>query len=256
MRVIHKGYATVEACFVMPLFFFFFYGMAMMAMLFVADAHIHQSLMEASVELAHNGYLINGIRRKEETKTDNATKILDLMQLNNRFRYYIGDDFFVDTMVVGGRNGVVLSVEEAKENPKKYKAVARYFIKIQVPFFRTFQLQRTNVAKQKIFVGYENGEEETDVYVYITPNEEVYHNSRACTHLSLSVNEYDYACKSGYKPCSFCAKNPKEVSDKIYVGRTTDLYHCDRQCLGLTRRVLRVKKQSVMGLPPCGRCGG
>lgn len=256
MRERHRGYATVEACFVMPLFFFFFYGMAMMAMLFMADAHIHQSLMEASVELAQNGYLAESLWEKGETKPDNGTEILNLVLLNNRFRYYLGDDFFVNFMVVGGRDGVVLSIEEAKENPKKFKAVAGYFIKIQVPFLKTFQLLRTNVAKQKLFVGFENGEEETDVYVYITPNEEVYHNSRACTHLALSVNEHDYVCKTGYKPCSFCTKNQKDVPDKIYVARTTDLYHCDRHCLGLTRRVLRVKKQSVSGLPPCGRCGG
>ena len=43
-----KGFITVEACMVVPLFLFFMLAMASVIMLLLAEAHIHQSLVEAA----------------------------------------------------------------------------------------------------------------------------------------------------------------------------------------------------------------
>lgn len=244
--IFNRGSVTVEACFTVPLFLFFFLSIVSMIMVFFAEAHIRQSLGEACEYTSQLCYL--------EGLEDSETLQVNEDVLYKTFYSYLGEDFYIDKVILGGKSGISVYVEPDKDNKKIFLGKAKYNIKFTIPMIGTFKINRSVSVKQKGFVGYRAGEEEVCEYVYVTPNQAVYHCSRECTHLKLSVNSISSNQINQYTPCGFCG-NKKNDTGRIYVARTTDIYHQDRNCSGLKRTVSRVKKSSVKGLSSCSRCG-
>lgn len=98
--------------------------------------------------------------------------------------------------------------------------------------------------------------------VYMTPAGEVYHRSRDCTYLrltirTLSAEELETARnESGgkYSPCEYCVKNA--VSGGIvYITDYGSSYHYSSVCQGLKRTVMAVPLSQVTGMGCCSRCG-
>ena len=168
--------------------------------------------------------------------------------------YNLGDDFYVERMIENGKKGIFLMVEKDEENPNCFIAKAIYSGRCSIPIIGEFDIALSNQVKKKAFVGY-GKEEKVDTYVYITPNQSVYHLRRNCTYLELSIQQKRGTQKSHYSPCGFCGKSGKKT-DVIYVARTGDVYHYRRDCSGLKRTVSRVKLTEVGGLTACSRCGG
>lgn len=240
----NRGVVTVEACFVVPVFLFFMLSLGNLFMLLMAEAHIHQSLAEASDYVAEYSYL--------EYKTENSG-VIDLVLLNTQFRKYLDDDFYVGHTVKNKENGILITVKNDKDNPKIFHAAAIYLAGMDLPFFGKFYITLKDEIKQKRFLGY-SPEEKSDTYVYVTPEQSVYHVSRGCTHLSLQYGSKSSKEKDQYTPCHFCGDRDNDTG-KIYVSRTTNVYHCKETCSGLKRTVKRIKKEEAAGLLPCSRCG-
>ena len=260
-----KGFITVEACMVVPLFLFFMLAMASVIMLLLAEAHIHQSLVEAAGYTAQYAYLEEqlGKKNKKVSLPDSAkqksshigNKIINYTILSTHFQEYLGEDFYVEKMVCGGKKGIIITAKQDTDNPKIYLIEARYYGRLMVPMFQSMQIPLKNRVKQKAFVGYSKEEQETDIYVYITPEQSVYHTKRSCTHLSLSVYSASEHQKVNCVPCGFCGRKKRDTKGTIYLTRTTNVYHNNQSCSGLKRSVKRVKKSEVGGLGPCTRCG-
>lgn len=238
------GSATVEACVIVPVFLFFLLEISYIFMMVMADAHIHQSLAEASIYGAQYCYLEDRI---------SSASILNTVVINKQFRTYLGEDSMVDKVVAGGKNGIVITAVPEIDNPKVFNVRADYVFQISVPVLGSHYIKRSEYIKQKAYLGYskEDAVKDLDIYVYITPNQSVYHLSRSCTHLALKVRT-----RSGhgsYPPCGFCGKD--EYIGTVYVAESGTVYHNNPRCIGLKRTVSRVKKSSVAGLGPCSRCG-
>lgn len=249
----NEGASTVEACFVMPIFLFFFLFIASVIMIYFADCHIHQGLSEAGEYTSAYCYYEASLQETANDKSiQNLTAVNEAVFLKE-FLSHIKDDFFVNRIIKGGAKGIQILVIPDKENPKIFHGVAVYKVKFYIPIFGEYDLSQYKCTKIKGFVGYTYGEEEVDEYVYVTPNEAVYHCSRNCTHLMLSVHTESVGNRKKYKPCGFCKHAP--MGNLIYVARTSNLYHLDKTCSGLKRTVNRVKKSEAGGLPPCSRCG-
>lgn len=241
----NRGVVTVEACFVVPIFLFFMLSLANLFMILMAEAHIHQSLAEASDYVAEYSYF--------EYKTG-KTEIIDKILLNTQFKKYLGDDFYVEHTVKNNKNGILITADNDRDNPKIFHASAIYIAGIDLPLFGKFYITLKDEIKQKRFLGY-GPEEKSHTYVYVTPEQSVYHVSRGCTHLSLQYGSKSSKEKDKYTPCRFCGEGDNDAG-KIYVSRTTNVYHCEKTCSGLKRTVKRVKKEEAAGLLPCSRCGG
>lgn len=275
MREKNRGSATVEACLTVPLFLFFMLAMADLYMLFIAEAHIHQSLAEAAGYTAQYAYLEDRLKTQSadrtaakdwedseepdsngnlQTEKDGWNVLVNSAMLIKKFREYLGDDIYVEKMIVGGKNGIILTIKTDKDNPKIFLANADYCGVFNVPLLGSMPIPLSNQIKQKAFLGYSKEEREMESYVYVTPEQSVYHMRRSCTHLSLSVHSAASSRKTGYVPCGFCGKE-QNTSGKIYLTRTTNVYHNNAACSGLKRSVKRVKRSEVPGLSPCSRCG-
>lgn len=246
----NKGYITVEACFVVPLFLFFMLFISRIFMLLMAEAHIHQSLAEAADYTAQYAYLGKKLLNNENKIIENTGNCLVLAE---RFKVCLGDDFYVEEAVANGVNGIVLTVSQDKENKKVLIAKARYPVRIKLPVLGEFRIFLSNEIKQKAFVGYSR-EEKSEYYVYVTPNQSVYHTKRSCTHLSLRIQKRDSRQKGNYAPCGFCGKSQNDKGN-IYISQTGNVYHYRAGCSGLKRTVRRVKIKEAAGLGPCSRCG-
>lgn len=104
-----------------------------------------------------------------------------------------------------------------------------------------------------------DGTEEKRVY-YVTDFESVYHTTKDCTHLKISISMVD---KSGlhtsvnedgrhYTPCEKCGKYTN-ISENYYVTGEGNKYHNSLSCPGLKRTVHEVT--DIHGLSACSRCG-
>lgn len=98
--------------------------------------------------------------------------------------------------------------------------------------------------------------------VYLTPEGEVYHRSRDCTYLQLTIHrissgELESARNlSGgkYGPCEYCIKD-STVSASVYITDYGTSYHCIKECQGLKRTIMAVPLSEAGGLRSCSRCG-
>ena len=91
-----------------------------------------------------------------------------------------------------------------------------------------------------------------------TPTDTVYHETRSCTHLMLSVKQIPTASLKGlkqYGACGHCTKGKKKGS-VVYVTDEGDCYHYTIHCSGLKRTVYMIRKEEAGGKPACSRCGG
>lgn len=246
----NQGYITVECSFVVPLFLFFMLSLSGIFMLLMAEAHIHQSLAEAAGCTAQYSYLEKKLLENSE---ENVKNIVNLAVLTKQFRTYLGDDTYVEKTILNGKNGILLTITEDKENEKIFIAKASYYVKMDIPLLGVLQMPFSSEIKQKAFLGYSK-EEKSDVYVYVTPEQSVYHTSRSCTHLSLDIQKKSSGQKGNYAPCGFCGKAVNDEGS-IYIARTGNVYHYRKTCSGLKRTVTRVKLEEVVGLSPCSRCG-
>jgi len=250
LKIFNKGSVTVEACVVIPLFLFFMLGIAEIYMLLMAEAHVHQSLAEAADYTAQYCYLESRLSSEKIQKVENFIRSGTLVK---QFRMVLGEDFYVQQMIAGGRDGVVLTVTADRKNPKIFIAKARYFVKIKIPVIGEFRIELSNRIKQKAFLGYSK-EEQSECYVYVTPNQEVYHTRRSCSHLRLEVRKKSSKHKGNYTPCSFCSRENGSQS-YIYVAKTGKVYHCNIGCIGLKRTVRRINIKEAGNLGLCQRCG-
>ena len=99
--------------------------------------------------------------------------------------------------------------------------------------------------------------------VYRTPEGEVYHRSRECTYLRLTIRSVTSAELSGlrnesggkYAPCEYCVKK-QQTGVLVYITDYGSSYHNKSTCQGLKRTIMAVPLSQVGGLRSCSRCGG
>ncbi|MFI3212924.1 MAG: hypothetical protein R3Y24_06235 [Eubacteriales bacterium] len=99
-----------------------------------------------------------------------------------------------------------------------------------------------------------------DEYVYITENGTVYHESRSCSYLNLSIKMIDKSALltsknvdgTGYSPCELCGD--AGMGDLYYITDYGTRYHKSLSCSGLKRTIQSILRSEINGRPPCSRC--
>ena len=132
-----------------------------------------------------------------------------------------------------------------------------------IPFPSAFFVQRAMVrgwTGREGSSGETEASEEGHTIVYVTENGRVYHRSRSCTHLKLSISQVSLdAARSmknvylaRYKQCERCGRN---CGNQVYITTDGDRYHATLDCPGLKRTIHEVYLEEIT-LPPCSKCGG
>lgn len=124
--------------------------------------------------------------------------------------------------------------------------------------FTMFSRMRT-----RAWTGYDNesaNEEESEETVYVTEYGKVYHRSKSCSYLKVSiravnlvvVNNLRNAEGACYYACEQCGSN---CTNTVFVTTYGNRYHATLQCSGLKRTIQEIPLSQVGDKQPCKKCG-
>lgn len=170
------------------------------------------------------------------------------------------DNELVENYVQGGIAGI--SLLKSDFSGENVELRAEYAVKLPFNFFEISEYSVSQTSLSRKWIG-RTADGETGSYVYITDFGSVYHKSKSCSYLDLSINSANISDvallrnKSGakYSACSKCVAKIVEGS-KVYITDYGTLYHSDISCSALKRTIHMVKLSEVDGMPACSKCGG
>ena len=254
----HRGSAAVEAAIGVPIFLFLMLFFFHMIQVRAVQQVVYEAGIEAAEYVAEYAYLTGEFSLTDEEDTEGIIDSTALFALaRHRLEEGLDDPSLVARYVRGGVSGISLLGSSFPGPDEDLTLVLSYDICIDTPLLPTVTTHVEETIRQKPYTGHvpQNTEDvESDPYVYITDNQEVYHVSRGCTHLMLDIRPVlkNAAVKNGYHACSFCGKT---AGDFVFIGPEGECYHGTENCSGLKRTVHRVRLSEVGGLPKCSRCG-
>lgn len=252
----YKGSMTVEASFVVPIFFFTVLFFIYFFLILSVHTVVEESLFETGEFFSQYGII---------------TEIKEPI-LHGEFQKNLSLNSIHTSCIKGGRFGILLSCDYAGAENEEVTLTANYHVKIPVLFFNIKALPVKQILKARLFIGQdmrngagstgENSNEDDDSFVYITENGTVYHKSKNCSHLRLAIKSISYEAVEQarnigggkYKCCERCGKKQGEQG-VVFITLDGTRYHTSLQCSGLKRTIQKVRLKEVKDWGCCKRCG-
>lgn len=263
-----KASVTVEAALVLPLFLFFCIQLISLIGLFQLHSAITAALHQETAQLSLQAYAYE----KAGGETGKAlSTLVGETYLREKVIQRAGETYLNNSMIEGGSAGIGLLPAldiSTSENPPQDVVGARlsYRIKPVIDILGFSGFSMGNVCYMKAWTGYrlcQDGEENPseEELVYITETGTVYHKSRRCTHLALSVREVELdqlgvlRNESGgkYYACEHCAD---KAGGGVFLTDQGNRYHTSLLCSGLKRTIYVIKISEAGGRGACSRCAG
>lgn len=261
-----KAGMTVEASIVLPLFLFFFLNIGSALELIRLHGNIQLALWKTGSELAVYGYAADKYVLPEDTQEDDWWKrlsgaVISSTFIKARMVNMLGEEYLDNSPLADGTDSLMLWESRLFEGDiidivVTYSAAPRS----RTAGFSPFRM--TNRYYAHIWNGYAiPGNPQDREMVYVTENGQVYHITRNCTHLRLSVHQIKAGelkdARNQYgKKYTFCEKCARGESPAvIYITDEGDKFHYKRECPGLKRTVSSLPKEEAQKrYRPCSRC--
>ena len=264
----HRGSMTVEAAMVLPFFLMALLSVLSFLEIIRLQNGITMGLREAGMPMSVYGYACG---QMTEGKTVDLSGWLPNVTLSygyagSRVEKFLGAEYLENAPLIQGAGTIRYYRSSIMEKDDRIDLVALYTVE---PFFNLAFLPQLQIYSRyygRAWTGYEvgnNGDDHTsEINVYVTPGGRVYHMSRYCTHLQLTilscsmetVAEKRNENGSRYRPCAFCGGGLQ--NGKIYITPDGDCYHKSINCSGLKRTIDVIPLSQVGGRGRCSRCGG
>lgn len=244
----NQGAATIEAVCIMPVMIFVFWAFYSMGQIFMVENQIYQAAMNTADYLAEYAYLAE----------DTGLEILGYGAAQVKLRQYLPKPQRLEQYVTGGAYGIRITEPVLLDEEGFVSLHVQYEVQIPVPILGKLTMPMEVQVRQKAYTGYQQPEDSINEqrYVYLTEYSSVYHCSRECTHLKLTIIPVSATTLQTAYPnldaCEYCGKDTASV---YYVTATGECYHSSLHCSGLKRTVRRVPFHEVQGYLPCSRCG-
>lgn len=240
---------TLEAAIIMPLLTYFFVTILFFFRVMQVELSVQNSLDTTARQLAV--YLA-----EEEGKTAGVAVAKGL------FIKEISAYKEISDYVTGGSAGV--SLLNSKFTGEEISLRASYKVRLPLRVFWVCDFNMEQRADCRKWSGWKQavGQESDEQWVYITQNGTVYHMTKSCTHLKLSIQSVAYDLVDAlrnenggkYYGCELCVpKNP--TTGQVYITNQGDCYHSDLNCSGIRRTILMVRLSEVGNRRKCSRCG-
>lgn len=173
----------------------------------------------------------------------------------------LGEEYLDQSPLTYGSNGLLLLESNLSGEENELDFVITYRTDSLIPLLGFPSFRMANRCCVRMWNGYEITPQEQTELVYVTEQGEVYHRSRECTYLRLSVRETlrerleseRNRQGSRYAACEKCAHG--NMPAILYLTDEGDCYHYCRDCPGLKRTVTAIAKEAAGGYRPCSRCG-
>ena len=241
-----KGSYTLEAAVIIPVTAVFFLTLLFFFRVLQIQTEVQEALNYASRKTAC-----------EAAAVSSQTGLL--VSAEAYFRKELGTYSLPEKYIRGGKHAITMAKSDLSGNYINLQV--NYYIKIPISFFEVKGVGICQKSKSHKWIGDRTDGKQSD-YVYVTKHGTVYHRSRKCHYLDLSIKSADYAQISGmrnknehkYSACSGCVvKN--YVSGKVYVTDYGTCYHSDLACSGLKRTIYLILLEETGGKRACGKCG-
>ncbi len=262
---------TVEAAVVLPLFLFFFLNLLEIIEIYRVQTALLAALRETGRELSVYACVYKETAEKEDGDKEEWKALLgdiafSYLYVKERVERLAGEEYLDASPINGGKEGIWYTGSSVFREKDVIELTAVYQIK---PFIRLAGFRPAWFYSRyygRAWTGYdvagqENSGEDKEEYVYVTENAQVYHVSRECSHIRLSISECgaeelellrnEYGDR--YTACELCADT---AADHYYISRSGDRYHQDLNCGGLKRTVrVMLRSEAEKKYRLCGRCG-
>lgn len=257
-----KASMSIEAVVIIPMFICF-----MVFIMFLFRVLEVQITMEKALRYTSSMLSVTACDSyDEETKTAQGG-VVNLAEaeaiLMTKLDEYQCPTAFID----GGKMGI--SLLSSDFDGEDISVRASYDMSPPVNIFGRFTYHFIQCSTSRKWIGdpdietNTSGEgDEKNEWVYITPNGTVYHLTRGCHYLDLSIREvassnvfYERNASGGkYNACPICKKN--KWKSFVYITDYGESYHSSLTCSGLKRTIMMIRKKEAMakGYGCCSKC--
>lgn len=254
---------TVEAAFVLPFFLFAFLNIISILEIYRLQSGMNAAMHRTAKEMAVCAYEYKMLSDGDVGKAESLG--LTYMWAANRVKKILGNKYLENSPIKGGAAQIGWYQSSVLEKDDCIDLIATYTVRppVAVVGFGTFPMYNRVLARA--WTGYDNasaalGNADGEELVYITPDGAVYHRSRACSYLKLSIVPVDRAVLENerneggakYYPCEECGGTVRSI---VYITDYGTRYHSSLTCSKLKRTILTVPISQVGGRSACSKCG-
>lgn len=286
---------TIETAIALPIFVFFVIAIMYFLIIISLQTNIQNGMDEAARSIGKKVYLANNLENVyEDLKKDRNVNVNEISQTekNNETNALTDIDEETKSLVATGLNSLTLKTWILKGNV--FEKVSKSKIVGSVAGFRTDKssynekdgildivvnytykipflpssianLNFVQRSKTHVWTGREiklgiDGSESKKKTVYITPTGTVYHTSKTCPYLDLSIHMVLYSQISSlrnkgaakYYRCPECAK--KTTPSTVYITDYGTRWHTNLNCSGLKRTIIEKDISEIGDMHECTKC--
>jgi len=260
---------TVEAAMVLPLFLFFFLNLGCAIELIRLHSNLEFALCDIGNRMSVYGYVLEA-QGTEEAKSDAELweELGDVAFshtfIKNAVVRDVGESYLQESPLVGGAKGLQFWESEIFGEDGCIEIIATYKVSPYVGTVGFGSFRMSNRYYGHIWSGYQipgaDSKQGSEI-VYVAENGVVYHESRNCSYLLLSVRgvslEEAWTSRNTdgerYTPCMRCYDEEK-VLETVYITDDGENIHCRRDCGSLRRTVYTLTKEDAKKYRACNRC--
>jgi hypothetical protein len=270
------GSMTMEAAVLLPLVLFFFLNLCGVIEMLRLHGNLSLALRDTGNQISVYGHAYDLLQDSDRAADRlNADLVNTLIGIGFSYSYvrqeltsYLGQDYLDHSPLSRGAQGLYFLEANIMKEQDTIELVVAYEVSplFGIPRFSSFQM--ANHYFGRAWTGYEilgteASQAQDDVLmVYVTPNGTVWHATKDCTHLSLSVRSVlrkDVPTLTNkeqgtYSLCELCGEG--EATDQVFLTDYGDRYHYNRGCSGLKRTVIPIPFSEAYSYAPCSRCTG
>jgi hypothetical protein len=242
-----KASLTLEAAVVIPLVAGFLAVLLMFFRVLEVETEIYSALSYAG-------------RKTAAITTAADDEAAELVLAEVYFREALADYDAVSDYVKGGTYGVSLLSSDFSGDYVCLKA--NYRVVFPVGFFNRNGISVFQESKSRKWTGSTGSTDGADAWVYITETGTVYHSTRECSYLDLSIQNVSYGQVESlrnrnqhkYYACELCGE--ESAVTLVYITDYGTTYHTKLECSGLKRTIYQVQKSEVETMGGCSKCVG
>ncbi len=255
-----QGSITAETAFALPLFLFFCIQIISLISLFQLHSTLEAALHQETAKVSLYAYACD--RAGIDIQSGMGEIVTDAVLKRNVIQR-AGRDYLDRSMIKGGSSGIRVGYKTAPDTQDTVDITLSYRVTPVVDLLGFSGFTMGNRCRMKAWTGYRTqyvpADTESEELVYITETGTVYHKSRNCSHLMLSVRPVETDALGvirndaggKYYACEHCGKGDGSI---VFITEQGNRYHGSLHCSGLKRTVYTIPVSETGGRGPCSRC--
>lgn len=278
-----KASLTVEAALVMPIFLYFMLAFLYFIQIFTVQEQMQTAITKMGLEWSKTAYFYKDFPDLNEAISFDKTifgnelgsaidemtdKVISGTSVKLYAARYLDRGWVKNSCIKGGFEGIDFSYSSITKDDNFIDIVLSYRVTIPIKIFIVGDMRMLQRVRLRTWTGYEvaavykTSEGSSDTIVYITSTGTVYHKSKDCSHIKLSIvavqgipDDLRNDSGSKYYRCEKCCTGEEGESATYYITSYGTRYHADRACSKIKRSVQEIPFSQIGSRKPCSRCG-